>query len=516
MSQPPSYGSTPTPTRAPHPKVAGMSTPRFSTPVRSGTPQADTPRTVQSVRSARSARSARSRHTLTPAPEASRLSSITNLANTLIGSGALAFPAAFASMGLVPGVVSCAFAASTAFFGLWLLSRCASRVGTRPGDEGRKASFNEVARLTFGKGWVMRLFDAAIAIKCFGVSVSYLIICKTLLPRVSLTFSQILRHPLADNSLLLSDRFWLAASMVVIVPLSFLRTLDALRFTSQIALASVAYMVLVVVGWYIIKGADPNRGAVVLARFDTSTLASFPVQVFAFTCAQNLFPIYNELKDKSQRNMNTIVGTSIFSAAAVYEVLGLTGYLTFGSHVASNVIAMYPATSLVVAVGRLGIVLLVGLSYPLQALPCRSCIYSLTSGIIKGKKEPLFIVDDEEDETEPEEADGEEDDPLVPKPAAGAHHVADMPFHKYVGFTIGILVAGFIIAMLVDELEVVLSFVGSTGSTIISFILPGIFYFRLFRDDRGPTKWFALALAVYGVAVMVFCLTFNIVKLSRR
>jgi hypothetical protein len=94
-------------------------------------------------------------------PGADVLSSFSNLANTIIGSGALAFPAAFASMGLIPGIVSCMASASTAVFGLWLLSRCATLVGVRPGDEGRKASFNEVARLAFGKGWVMRLFDVS-------------------------------------------------------------------------------------------------------------------------------------------------------------------------------------------------------------------------------------------------------------------------------------------------------------------------------------------------------------------
>jgi amino acid permease len=64
-------------------------------------------------------------------------------------------------MGLIPGIVSCLVSACTAVFGLWLLSRCATLVGVRPGDEGRKASFNEVARLAFGKGWVMRLFDVS-------------------------------------------------------------------------------------------------------------------------------------------------------------------------------------------------------------------------------------------------------------------------------------------------------------------------------------------------------------------
>lgn len=56
----------------------------------------------------------------------------------------------------------------------------------------------------------------------------------------------------------------------------------------------------------------------------------------------------------------------------------------------------------------------------------------------------------------------------------------------------------------------VLAFVGATGSTIISFILPGLFYFTLFRRNEESPQWKtygALALAVYGVAVMAFCLT---------
>ncbi|KAL1412061.1 hypothetical protein Q8F55_003058 [Vanrija albida] len=453
------------------------------------------------------------------APGASVLSSFSNLANTIIGSGALAFPAAFASMGMIPGIVSCLVSATTAAFGLWLLSRCATLVGVRPGDEGRKASFNEVARLAFGKGWVTRVFDLAIAIKCFGVSVSYLIICKTLLPQVSVTFAHLLKTTIPADSFLLSQTFWLLATAPVVVPLSFMRTLDSLRFTSQIALLSVAYMVLVVIGWYFIKGPDPNRGEVVLARFGPNTLASFPVQVFAFTCAQNLFPIYNELKDRTQAKMNLVIGSSIFGAAGVYEVLGIVGYLTFGSKVSSNVISMYPAESFTVAIGRLGIVFLVGLSYPLQALPCRSCIYLLTSGIIKGKKhKPVPVPVDYESEEDSDESSllGNENDMLVPKVGDAAHgpSATEMPKKKFIGFTIGIVLAGYTIAWLVDELDVVLGFVGSTGSTIISFILPGFFYFRLFRNEPGHTKWLALALGVYGCIVMTFCLTFNIVNLK--
>lgn len=124
-------------------------------------------------------------------------------------------------MGLIPAFFSCLFAGACSAFGLYLLSLCARQVGrptnqpptafcssgpntpakqaprrrnseetdvadlsfartivSRVNYEKPEASFNQVARLTFGEGWATRCFDAAIAIKCFGVSVSYLIIVK--------------------------------------------------------------------------------------------------------------------------------------------------------------------------------------------------------------------------------------------------------------------------------------------------------------------------------------------------
>jgi len=116
---------------------------------------------------------------------------------------------------------------------------------------------------------------------------------------------------------------------------------------------------------------------------------------------------------------------------------------------------------------------------------------------------------DDEDEDEDEQGTAIKSDPAK---EASRHMVTT----KFAGVTTGIIVAGLAVAMVIDELEVVLGFVGSTGSTIISFILPGLFYFTLFRSEAGKTKWFALALTIYGVFVMVFCLSFNIYKLVTR
>jgi amino acid permease len=129
--------------------------------------------------------------------------------------------------------------------------------------------------------------------------------------------------------------------------------------------------------------------------------------------------------------------------------------------------------------------------------------------------------------------------------------------------TTSILILSYIVAMTVSSLEAVLAYVGSTGSTSISFILPGIFYYkisapdspthqRLMKEDdeaedgyvsgtsdaddssaqarpltesgilrRHTRSWrrdllrkLSLGLVIYGVIVMVTCLITNSVFLA--
>ncbi|KAJ7289179.1 transmembrane amino acid transporter protein-domain-containing protein [Mycena rebaudengoi] len=425
--------------------------------------------------------------------KASMVSSVSNLANTIIGSGMLMFPLAMASAGIIPGMITCLFSGSVAVFGLYLLSLCAARAPHR------RSSFFAVAQMTFPKAAIF--FDAAIATKCFGVSISYLIIIKGLMPNVVAA----LYHDLAGPSTIppawaLSGRIWISGFMIVLVPLVFLRHLDSLRHTSYVALFSVGYLVVIVITVYFspLEGM-PEKGEVRLIHFTPNFVSSFPVQVFAFTCSQNLFPIYNELKSNTQKRMNMVIGGAIGSATLTYEVIAIFGYLTFGSKVGANIIAMYPSTSLFIAIGQLAIVVLVLFSYPLQVHPCRNCLDKIFHA---GDVVKQVAAMDPDALTEPDALDDD-------------HAAPEMSTLKHTLLTTAIVVSGFTIAFFVNDLQLVLSFVGSTGSTTISFILPGLFYWQLTRGDRNRNNTLslaALALAAYGSFIFVFCLGFNIYK----
>jgi amino acid permease len=221
--------------------------------------------------------------------------------------------------------------------------------------------------------------------------------------------------------------------------------------------------------------------------------------------------------------MNRVIVTSIGTAMGLYLLVAFTGYLSFGislpnliklgSNVTGNIIAMY-ANSAAATFGRAAIVVLMLFSYPLQAHPCRTSLDKIFSWK-RTDKGPSQIHDS-----------------------------------RFALITALILTTSYIVAMTVSSLDRVLAFVGSTGSTAISFILPGVFYHRMTRaggllprapedgkdedeDDEEESqnendseelelinkgrarrkrirRNSALALIVYGLVVMAVCLTVNV------
>ncbi|PWY97725.1 hypothetical protein BCV70DRAFT_202482 [Testicularia cyperi] len=501
--------------------------------------------------------------------EASLLSSISNLTNTIIGTGMLATPGAFKWTGLLLGMALILFCGFTASLGLYLLTRCAARVG------GRKNSFFTIASqaLPAGAWW----FDLAIALKCYGVSISYLIICGQLMPQVIISFFRAFHRDIHQIPELFLDRsFWILTLMILLIPLCFLRRLDSLRHTSYLSLLAVFYLVVIVLHYSLssdAKASLPPAGEIHMIAVSRHTVSIFPVFVFAFTCAQNMLPVYNELFQNKERRVNTAIASSIGTGATVYLIVGVLGYLSFGSNVGDNIIAMYPSTSLFVCFGRVSIIVLTIFSYPLQVHPCRASLDKVFSRpkrrqqILEAAADaatfrPLLAAPTPQHESlEPYRDNDNEDQDVIeqahtPDAAAdeeqqikstrsfsrrsirdgdhangnGNDHAAnhdddddedgdgddddEIPLGKWCLMTAGILSTTFLISLLVDDLSIILGFVGSVGSTTISFILPGILYTSLFKDQpTSRLRKAAIALAAWGCFVLVVALSANILKL---
>lgn len=121
----------------------------------------------------------------------------------VIGAGTLAIPLALSHMGILLGTIVIIWSGCMAAFGLYLQTQCARYL------ERGTSSFFALSQLTYPNAAVV--FDAAIAIKCFGVGVSYLIIIGDLMPGVVRGFNEA-----ADSIPFLVDKhFWITVFMLV-------------------------------------------------------------------------------------------------------------------------------------------------------------------------------------------------------------------------------------------------------------------------------------------------------------
>ena len=89
------------------------------------------------------------------------------------------------------------------------------------------------------------------------------------------------------------------------------------------------------------EAVTPSPDNFHLIRFDSKLLfKTIPIFVFAFTCHQNIFSVYNELEDNSKEKVESVISTSIGIAFGSYQFIGVIGYLTFGELVQGNIVRM--------------------------------------------------------------------------------------------------------------------------------------------------------------------------------
>ncbi|KND87826.1 Vacuolar amino acid transporter 6 [Tolypocladium ophioglossoides CBS 100239] len=492
--------------------------------------------------------------------QASTISSIVNLLNTsapdpsprafslkpLIGAGTLAMPSVMSHMGIMLGVVLILWSGVTAAFGQYLQSKCARYL-----DRG-SSSFFALSQITYSGASV--IFDLAIAVKCFGVGVSYMIIIGDLMPGVMLGFDD----RAAEIPYLVDRHFWITAFMLLVIPLSFLRRLDSLKYTSIVALVSIGYLIVLVIYHFAADPhADPKDIRVIQWAGAVETLSALPVVVFAYTCHQNVGlsrhirqDLANALPRCSPLSMKS--RTTLRRAWLEWWLPALVRRPASTSWSQSR-----DPTGVASTIGKAAIVVLVLFSVPLQIHPCRASL----DAVLKWR---------------PNRSTSNGGRPVSPlmNPSAttprGDHgSTAPMSDTRFALLTTVILTMAYITALSVSSLDRVLAFVGSTGSTSISFILPGLFYYkisdpesihhqRLMKadddiDDEGTSdveesggiltrsasgangatprtqwrwrrKWrwdlehldhglvrkLSLSLAIYGMVVMAVCLLMNI------
>jgi amino acid permease len=158
------------------------------------------------------------------------------------------------------------------------------------------------------------------------------------------------------------------------------------------------------------------------------------------------------------------------------------------------------------SVARIFVSFLVAFSYPLLCNPGRNSMISLWSNFIEGKSQ---------EGADDSVGHGKGNSLAVnAKLAREADKERLKREAKLYDFRFAVCTAIFVfgslgLALVLDDLGVVLALIGATGSTVITFILPGAAYYVMHKDS-GPAwkRNGAVMLFCLGCIIMPVCVTF--------
>ena len=179
----------------------------------------------------------------------------------------------------------------------------------------------------------------------------------------------------------------------------------------------------------------------------------------------------------SRRRRRTMqaVSMSTTTVSVVYLVVSIFGYLYCGQSVAGNLFNSMPTDSLIVAISRVAMSINVLIGLPFLVAPGREGINALLSH---------------------------------------AERYAELPFNaKHVIGTVLILALG-VVGWFVTSISTVLGFCGAVGSSAISFIFPGLYYYCTFRKEpnRKTSTKLSVVCIVMGFVLMILGLVLQIIS----
>uniref|UniRef100_A0A8C6UJY8 Solute carrier family 38 member 4 n=1 Tax=Neogobius melanostomus TaxID=47308 RepID=A0A8C6UJY8_9GOBI len=301
--------------------------------------------------------------------------SVFNLSNAIMGSGILGLSYAMANTGIVLFTILLLGVAILSLYSVHLLLETAK--------EGGSLIYEKLGERAFGWPGKIAAFGSII-LQNIGAMSSYLFIVKYELPEVIRAF---LGLEVSSGEWYLNGNYLVVfVSVGIILPLSMLKNLGYLGYTSGFSLACMVFFVGVVsaqsklLAFSTKQMAQNEDDDYLIVVVLLQTAYTIPILAFAFVCHPEVLPIYSELKDRSRKKMQNVSNLSILAMLVMYMLSALFGYLTFYDNVEAELLhtftKVYKFDTLLLMV-RLAVLTAVTLTVPIVLFPIRSSITTL-------------------------------------------------------------------------------------------------------------------------------------------
>uniref|UniRef100_A0A8C2ZM79 Solute carrier family 38 member 4 n=1 Tax=Cyclopterus lumpus TaxID=8103 RepID=A0A8C2ZM79_CYCLU len=353
--------------------------------------------------------------------------------------------------------------------------------------EGGSLIYEKLGERAFGWPGKIAAFGSII-MQNIGAMSSYLFIVKYELPEVIRAFLGL--EEISGEWYLNGNYLVVFVSIGIILPLSLLKNLGYLGYTSGFSLCCMVFFLCVVssaplkiskkhevyhiyfgnTALSIVRRFFLRTGRMTLNIFCTlfspQTAYTVPILAFAFVCHPEVLPIYSELKDRSRKKMQNVSNLSIMMMLIMYMMSALVGYLTFYENVEAELLhtftKVYKFDTMLLLV-RLAVLTAVTLTVPIVLFPIRS---SITTLLFSGR---------------------------------------EFSWIRHLLIAAAILAFNNILVIFVPTIRDIFGFIGSSAATMLIFILPAAFYIRLVKSVpfRSPQKIGAAVFLVVGVIFMI-------------
>uniref|UniRef100_A0A3Q2QQM9 Solute carrier family 38 member 4 n=1 Tax=Fundulus heteroclitus TaxID=8078 RepID=A0A3Q2QQM9_FUNHE len=200
--------------------------------------------------------------------------------------------------------------------------------------------------------------------------------------------------------------------------------------------------------------------------FNTQTAYTVPILAFAFVCHPEVLPIYSELKDRSRRKMQNVSNLSILAMLIMYMLSALFGYLIFYDNVEAELLHTFTKVY----------------KFDTMLLLVRLAVLTAVTLTV----------------------------PIVLFPIRSS--ITTLLFSgRDFSWTRHLLIAAFILAfnnmlvIFVPTIRDIFGFIGASAATMLIFILPAAFYLRLVKSlpFNSWQKIAALVFLLVGIFFMI-------------
>uniref|UniRef100_A0A3B3XDQ7 Sodium-coupled neutral amino acid symporter 2 n=1 Tax=Poecilia mexicana TaxID=48701 RepID=A0A3B3XDQ7_9TELE len=392
--------------------------------------------------------------------------SVFNLGNAIMGSGILGLSFAMANTGIALFVFLLVSVSIFSIYSVHLLLKTADEAGALVYESLGYKAFRIPGKLAA---------SCSITMQNIGAMSSYLYIIKYEFPIVIQSFTGANDGEWYVNG----DYLVILVSVIVILPLSLLRNLGYLGYTSGLSLLFMVFFLIVVIikkfqipcplplpdtGNETMFSSTPDNATTdddtckpKYFVFNSQTVYAIPILTFAFVCHPTILPMYDELKDRSRQKMQNVANVSFLAMFIMYLLAALFGYLTFNSKIYNKIykqhITLFHYTSYDKIMERVYVI--------------RTSVGHL---LFPGK---------------------------------------DFSWIRHAIITLILLAGTNILVIFVPSIRDIFGFIGASAAAMLIFILPSALYIKLVKKESliSVHKIMAMMFLILGFVVMIGCMT---------